>query len=99
MKKIVIKLVVICMVICSILTTKTDDYNAKTLDGKMPIEPAQYQKILGKGMDVDWSKTKKGRETYSEKVVKDFKKAGISHVRIRIKDEISISYLRIWTNR
>lgn len=89
MKKIVIKLVVICMVICSILTTKTDDYNAKTLDGKMPIEPAQYQKILGKGMDVDWSKTKKGRETYSEKIVKDFKKAGISHVRIRIKDEIS----------
>lgn len=89
MKKIIVKLIVLCMIVCSVLTTKTENYSAKTLDGKSPIQPVQYQKILGKGMDVDWSKTKKGREAYSAKVVKDFKKAGISHVRIRIKDEIS----------
>ena len=60
MKKIIVKLIVLCMIVCSVLTTKTENYSAKTLDGKSPIQPVQYQKILGKGMDVDWSKTKKG---------------------------------------
>lgn len=51
-----------------------------------PITPWQYQSLLGKGMDVDWSKTTSGRENYSIQAVKDFKEQGISHVRIRIKD-------------
>ena len=59
----------------------------RTIDGTQPIYPEQYQTLLGKGMDVDWSKTKAGRETYSEKIVTDFLEAGISHVRIRIADD------------
>ncbi|QIB28168.1 glycoside hydrolase family 5 protein [Caloranaerobacter azorensis] len=53
----------------------------------LPIKPWDYQKLLGKGINVDWSKTRKGRKYYNEQAVKDFKKAGISHVRIRVKDE------------
>ncbi|MDY4192315.1 MAG: cellulase family glycosylhydrolase [Oscillospiraceae bacterium] len=37
-------------------------------------------------MDVDWSKTAKGKEAYREQCVTDFKDMGVSHVRIRIKD-------------
>ncbi|MGL4738032.1 MAG: cellulase family glycosylhydrolase [Cellulosilyticaceae bacterium] len=50
------------------------------------ISPWEYQKILGRGMDVDWSKTSQGRAAYNVQAVKDFKAQGISHVRIRIKD-------------
>ncbi len=52
--------------------------------GKQPIKPTEYQKLLGKGLDVDWSKTSEGKKYYNEKTVQDFKNAGISHVRIRI---------------
>lgn len=38
-------------------------------------------------MDVDWSKTQKGKENYNLKVVQDFEDAGVNHVRIRIKDK------------
>ncbi|WP_313529155.1 cellulase family glycosylhydrolase [Anaerotignum sp.] len=55
--------------------------------GVSPIKPWEYQKMLGKGMDVDWSKTEQGKEAYNTKAVKDFKKAGVSHVRIRVKDK------------
>ena len=51
------------------------------------ISPFLYQKLLGKGMDVDWAKTSKGQECYNEQAVIDFKDSGISHVRIRIKDK------------
>ena len=51
-----------------------------------PITPWEYQALLGKGIDVDWSKTTSGQENYSIQAVKDFKAQGISHVRIRIKD-------------
>ena len=89
MKKTVIKLLVVCLLVSSICCGLTESYEAQTIDGKQPISPSGYQKLLGKGMDVDWSKTKKGRETYSKAIVQDFKKAGICHVRIRIKDDIS----------
>lgn len=52
-----------------------------------PISPWKYQSKLGKGMDVDWSKTKKGKENYNLKTVQDFESAGINHVRIRIKEK------------
>jgi len=42
--------------------------------------------MLGVGIDVDWLKTKKGMEGYSEQVVKDFKARGFSHVRLRVKE-------------
>lgn len=57
--------------------------------GDSPISPGQYQKMLGRGMDVDWSKTGDGRKYYSEAAAKKFKQAGISHVRIRVKDPAS----------
>ena len=53
-------------------TVKVSDINANE-----PIVPVTYQQILGKGMDVDWSKTSQGRKYYSEKVVKEFKKEKI----------------------
>lgn len=58
------------------------------------IKPWDYVKILGKGLDVDWSKTKAGRKYYSEQTVKDFKNAGISHVRIRITDQAEDKLLK-----
>ena len=57
--------------------------------GKEPISPEQYQKMLGKGMDVDWAKTAAGKRNYSQEAVVNFKKANISHVRIRVKDQVS----------
>lgn len=51
------------------------------------ISPAQYQDMLGHGMDVDWSKTSEGRANYTTQTVTDFVNAGISHVRIRVKDD------------
>ncbi|MGN0482812.1 MAG: glycoside hydrolase family 5 protein [Lachnospiraceae bacterium] len=59
------------------------------LDGSQPISPWEYQKLLGKGMDVDWCKTAQGMKYYSEKACKNFKASGVKHVRIRIKDTIS----------
>ena len=53
------------------------------------ITPAQYQSMLGSGLDVDWSKTSKGAVSYSKQAVKDFAEQGFSHVRIRVKDDIS----------
>lgn len=54
-----------------------------------PISPKDYQSLLGRGMDVDWSKSDQGRESYRLQTAQDFKAAGISHVRIRVKDPIS----------
>lgn len=42
--------------------------------GNFPILPADYQKMLGKGMDVDWSKTGARKRNYSESAVRKFKK-------------------------
>lgn len=66
---------------CVTYITKDDDLVSE------PITPWEYQKRLGKGMDVDWSKTAQGRTHYNIQTVKDFKEQGISHVRIRVKDE------------
>lgn len=55
--------------------------------GQTPITPWEYQKLLGKGMDVDWCKTSQGKEFYNVQKVIDFKNAGVQHVRIRIKDK------------
>lgn len=58
-------------------------------DGTQPINPWDYQKLLGKGMDVDWCKTSKGQKYYNTIACESFKLSGISHVRIRIKDYVS----------
>lgn len=70
--------------------TAENTNTAETIpDGTQPINPWDYQKLLGKGMDVDWCKTSKGMKSYSTIACKNFKMSGISHVRIRIKDYIS----------
>lgn len=53
------------------------------------INPWDYVGKLGKGLDVDWSKTDKGRNYYNSKTVQDFKANGVTHVRIRVKDDVS----------
>lgn len=58
-------------------------------DHDLAVSPWNYQKMLGRGMDVDWSKVKEGRESYNTKTVADFKYAGIDHVRIRVKDDLN----------
>lgn len=55
--------------------------------------PVQYRNKLGVGIDVDWAKTSSGMAAYSEQAVINFKAKGISHVRIRIADDISTSLL------
>ncbi|XP_065651182.1 uncharacterized protein LOC100206989 isoform X2 [Hydra vulgaris] len=57
------------------------------------ISPADYQQMLGKGMDVDWVKTGQGVETFNSTIVKDFSNIGFSHVRFKIKDNITTSLL------
>lgn len=58
------------------------------IDVEHPIDPWAYQTLLGKGMDVDWSKTNQGRKYYNTQSAVDFAAAGISHVRIRIADKV-----------
>lgn len=69
------------------LLDEAEDSSTSGYYDENPICPWKYQSKLGKGMDVDWSKTKEGKKHYSLKAVQDFKNAGVNHVRIRIKDE------------
>ena len=68
---------------------------ADTAHAAAPIDPLVYQQMLGKGMDVDWCKTAAGMSLYRSDVPKDFKQAGISHVRIRVKDEATAGVLAL----
>ncbi|MGL4818615.1 MAG: glycoside hydrolase family 5 protein [Bacilli bacterium] len=65
-----------------------------TFASEQPIGPWTYQKMLGHGVDVDWSKTASGREHYDVKAVIAFKKAGVRHVRIRVSDDVSKELLQ-----
>lgn len=71
----------------------TSDSQSETANSAVtsdfPVSPWDYQKMLGRGMDVDWSKTRQGRMYYNTTTVLDFKAAGVSHVRIRVADDIS----------
>jgi hypothetical protein len=59
-----------------------------------PILPSKYQSMLKMGMDVDWAKTLPGRIQAQKahdgeiNVPLEFKKRGISHVRIRVTDDV-----------
>lgn len=64
-----------------------------------PILPSEYQAHLGKGMDVDWCKTSAGMSYYNSKIPSEFKKAGISHVRIRVKDDATDELLDLLTKQ
>lgn len=92
-KKSIILIVTMAMLLVSMeaCTTKT---MAAVSSVNSPINPWDYQKQLGKGLDVDWSKTKDGKEYYNSKTVEDFKDNGINNVRIRIKDDVSDELLK-----
>ena len=62
--------------------------------GQAAISPWEYQKLLKKGMDVDWSKTKQGRTFYSSQAVLHFRQAGINHVHIRVRDQLDPQLLQ-----
>ncbi len=79
---------IICIITLSLSAMSFEYSSKKLIDiGKKPISPSEYQKYLGKGMDVDWSKTSEGKKYYNEKTVTDFKNAGVEHVRIRITNQ------------
>jgi len=75
---------------CSADDKKLED----SQDIHSPISPYTYQAILKTGMDVDWLKTDQGRvaaqTSYDNgiNVAKRFKERGLSHVRIRVKEDI-----------
>lgn len=93
-KKIIIAVILVLSLCVTNLTvsqkTQANTNNTEIPpDGTQPINPWDYQKLLGKGMDVDWCKTSKGQKYYNTIACESFKLSGISHVRIRIKDYVS----------
>lgn len=62
-------------------------------DRDRPVDSWNYQQLLGHGMDVDWSKVREGRENYTAGTVDDFFREGISHVGIRVKDDLTYETL------
>lgn len=86
----------ILLVLIQACTTKSI---AAVSSANLPINPWDYQKQLGKGLDVDWFKTKDGMEYYNSKTVEDFKANGINNVRIRIKDDVSDELLKQLDNQ
>ena len=58
----------------------------RSQDTRVPIKASDYAKQIGKGFDVDWSKSNKIRNRYSEDAVIAFKNKGFSHFRIRMTD-------------
>ena len=89
---------ILLVISMAILLVSTQACAAKSMpvvsSSNSPIKPWDYQKQLGKGLDVDWSKTKEGKETYNSGIVGDFKANGINNVRIRIKDDVSDPLLK-----
>ncbi len=65
---------------------KTKEKQQNIAPNVFGIKPIEYVKILKKGIDVDWAKTKQGIANYNKQATIDFKKRGFSHVRIRIKE-------------
>lgn len=85
-------------VCCQTTKTKGKKKNKQTENvlntDNSAILPKNYQTLLGKGMDVDWVKTGQGIGAYNKQTVKDFKAIGLSHVRIRIKDNADDKLLK-----
>lgn len=82
-------LVVVLAIFFATMKDCTTKSMAATLNVNSPINPWDYQKQLGRGLDVDWSKTKAGSQYYNTKTVQDFKANGINNVSIRIQDDVS----------
>ena len=78
--------IILCFTLLLLLSVLPWAGAAEAAPGDSPIDPFVCQQMLGKGMDVDLCKTAAGKSLYNSAVPKDFKEAGISHVRIRVKD-------------
>ena len=51
------------------------------------ITPAEYQHLLGVGIDADWAKTPRAMHYYNREEVRAFKEIGFDHVRIRMRED------------
>jgi hypothetical protein len=87
-KKLILMLIIMTLILAPIQTYASQN-TVDTNYSNSPINPWDYAEKLGKGLDVDWSKTKDGEKYYNTQTVKDFRTMGIDHVRIRVKDDIS----------
>lgn len=81
------------VIVTLLLTDMATAFAAETEKAPLTYRPEVYSQMLGKGMDVDWSKTKDGNSFYNVQTVKDFKAAGVSHVRIRISADATEALL------
>ncbi len=73
---------------------KTQPSPAAPKQTQTAIPPARYARMLGKGLDVDWAHFPKRMALYSPEEVKAIKQIGFSHVRIRVKDDLSPELLK-----
>lgn len=84
MHRIILLICAVCMLMPCLPAMAVEDLR-HTSD--QPISPWCYQSLLGRGMDVDWCKTAQGMAAYNPQAVADFQEAGVSHVRIRVKED------------
>lgn len=80
-----ILLLIVSSVVLSFYYFKTDKQKNDSQNDFLT--PLKYSKILKVGIDVDFAKTSQGIKYYSKKNVEDFKKIGVSHLRIRILEQ------------
>jgi hypothetical protein len=63
-----------------------------------PISPNDYANILGKGFDVNWTKSFAQAQKYNEDLLKKIKVKGFNHIRLRTNLESSADYISISEN-
>ena len=57
------------------------------------IEPAQYQDMLGRGVDVEWWTDGNDYSSYDwDEILSDYSDAGIQHVRITLENDVLTDY-------
>ena len=84
----IVGIIIPCMIlIFAKIHIKAEEKTISAFDGTKPIDPWDYQKLLGKGMDVDWCKTEQGMKYYQTEASEKMKSSGLGHVRIRIKSK------------
>lgn len=88
----IIQFYMLILLFSGLFSCKTDDVVVKP-QYEISDYARQFISGMGRGMDVDWSKTAGGMDNYNTQTVVDFKKRGLGHVRIRIADDISNSLL------
>ncbi|MGY0374671.1 glycoside hydrolase family 5 protein [Clostridium sp. JNZ J1-5] len=95
---IIFSIFTVIIIVYSIATTNFDKKVVSSKENILysdeAIKPWDYVKLLGHGIDVDWSKNAQGRKYYNEQTVKDFKEAKVSHVRIRIANDATEELLK-----